>query len=160
MVHRGLGSQYLSNKIAFICLIMWIPQTVPLILNSIVFSLFKIQVTYTLFDMADQNSWLWRDVEAAVSCADLVTFVKSMSAVQTFIAGHKIGTGAIPAVMRAMKPGAIVLYIDNMRDESNMIFMQMCRDEGKTGNVTIGSVTIKHRMSESMYRIRISTQWF
>ncbi|XP_072039970.1 uncharacterized protein [Amphiura filiformis] len=90
----------------------------------------KVKVNYIPFDMADENSWLWRDFVSALSSADLVTFVKSLSAVQTFIANHRIGTGAIPAVLRALKPGAMVLYIDNMRDDSNMIFLHMTRDEG------------------------------
>ena len=94
--------------------------------------------------MADNATWLWREAEAAISGADLVTFVKSLSAVQTFIANHPIGTGAIPAVLRALKPGAMVLYIDNMRDDSNMIFLHMTRDEG------IEKSLYDHRPSECL----------
>ena len=75
--------------------------------------------------------------------ADIVTFVKSVSAVAAFL-NTPTGVaampqypfapvpsrGAIPTILRVLKKGALVVFIDNRKGPHNNIFREMADDAG------------------------------
>ena len=69
----------------------------------------RLDVQYRQFDMTKGPPFA-RDISNLLRNADLVTFVKSFSTVSVESSVHTI---VLPSIMKALQPGAFILFIDN-----------------------------------------------
>ncbi|XP_072030914.1 tetratricopeptide repeat protein 37-like [Amphiura filiformis] len=100
-----------------------------------------VNASYLPLDITSSNPLDSRIVEA-IRNADIVTFVKSVSPAVAFIKDPpplnqkypfmpiQSQRGAIPTILRTLKSGALVVYIDNQQGDQNKLFRSMAVSEG------------------------------
>ena len=87
----------------------------------------RIDVGYHRFNLLDINS-LTVDNLHRINTADLITFVKSFSTVST---ESSVYCRVLPLIMKVIKQGGFVLFIDNSAaDSHNKIFMRIALECG------------------------------
>ena len=101
----------------------------------------SVNATYLPLDITSNDVLDSRVIEA-ISNADIVTFVKSVSPAVAFLKNPPIRQqkypfmpvqsqrGAIPIILRSLKSGTLVIYIDNRVGDQNHLFLGMAQSVG------------------------------
>ena len=90
-----------------------------------------VNVNYSSIDLTSVAP-IDRPTQGIIQQADIVTFIKSVSPAVAFLKNRRDATyqGVIPSILREMKSGALLVYIDNSYGEQNQLFYNMAVSSG------------------------------